>query len=148
VSGGDAAPVRKVAACAVVFDDRGRVLLHRRADNGAWALPGGRIELDETAGEAVVREVREETGYDVEALRLVGVYSDPRTTTIRYPNGDVVCYVAVVFECRVVGGAPALSSETTELSWFDPETALATVHANHVQRIRDAMARRPEAFAR
>jgi 8-oxo-dGTP pyrophosphatase MutT (NUDIX family) len=113
--------LRRTAACAIVLDDRGRVLLHRRTDNGRWALPGGAIETGETAHEAVVREVREETGFAVEVLRLVGVYSDPRHTTIAYPDGNVIAYVAVAFECRLVGGSPALSDETSAVEWFDPD---------------------------
>ena len=73
----DPARLRRTAACGIVFDPRGNLLLHRRADNGRWALPGGAIETGETAAEAVVREVGEETGYVIEVLRIVGVYSDP-----------------------------------------------------------------------
>ena len=57
----------------------------------------GASEIGETADQAVVREVREETGYEVAVVRLVGVYSDPQHTTITYPNGDVVSYVSRAF---------------------------------------------------
>ena len=113
--------LRRAAACAIIFNAPGRVLLHRRTDNGRWALPGGAIEIGETADQAVVREVREETGYEVEVLRLVGVYSDPRHTTIRYPDGNISSYVALAFACRVIGGSPALSDETSAVEWFDPQ---------------------------
>jgi ADP-ribose pyrophosphatase YjhB (NUDIX family) len=96
--------LRQSSACAIVFDANGKLLLHRRSDTGYWALPGGAIELDETAAQAVIREVREETGYHVEIVRIIGVYSDPIHTTIRYPNGDVVSYVAIAFECKVSDG--------------------------------------------
>ena len=72
--------LRRAVTCAVVFDDRGRVLLHRRTDNGRWALPGGAIEIDQSAEQTVVREVLEETGYIVEVVRLIGIYSDPVTS--------------------------------------------------------------------
>ena len=49
---------------AIVEDDRGRILLQRRADSGNWSLPGGVMEIGESIGDAVVREVREETGLD------------------------------------------------------------------------------------
>ena len=61
------------AASAVVVDDAGRVLLHRRKDNDQWALPGGAVELGESVAECVVREVREETGLDVEVTGIVGI---------------------------------------------------------------------------
>ena len=81
--------MRPAAVCSVVLDDAGRVLLQRRRDNGEWALPGGGIELDETAADAVVREIEEETGARAEVVRLIGVYSDPARTTVSYPDGNV-----------------------------------------------------------
>ena len=74
----DPARLRRSATAAVVFDAQGRILLHRRTDNGKWALPGGAIEIGETADQTVVREVLEETGYEVSVVRLVGATPDPR----------------------------------------------------------------------
>jgi mutator protein MutT len=54
------------AVSAVVVNEAGDILLQRRSDNGFWALPGGAVELGESAGQAIVREVKEETGVDVE----------------------------------------------------------------------------------
>jgi ADP-ribose pyrophosphatase YjhB (NUDIX family) len=144
----DPTRLRRSAACAITFDDRGRVLLHRRTDNGRWALPGGAIETGETADVAVVREVREETGFDVEVVRLVGVYSDPQHTTIAYPDGNVVSYVALAFECRVLGGEPMLSDETSAVDWFDPKSLPPNFHPGHVPRLADALAKQTAAFYR
>jgi len=140
--------LRRSAACGIVFDAQGHLLLHRRADNGRWALPGGAIETGETAAEAVVREVLEETGYRVKVERIVGVYSDPVHTTIRYPNGDVSSYVAIAFECSVIGGAPALSGETAEVQWFPTGALPEGFNPGHVPRVQDALANQPAAFAR
>jgi ADP-ribose pyrophosphatase YjhB (NUDIX family) len=140
--------LRRATVCAVVFDDRGRVLLHRRTDFNTWALPGGAIETGQTAEQATVREVQEETGYDVRVARLVGIYSTPANTTITYPNGDVVSYVNLSFECAVVGGTPMLSDETSAVEWFDPAALPETVHPTHVERIRDAVVRQEAAFYR
>ncbi|WP_318656255.1 NUDIX domain-containing protein [Spongiactinospora rosea] len=57
---------------AVVFDDDGRTLLHRRRDSGLWALPGGAMDLGKSISGAVIREVAEETGVLVEVTGLVG----------------------------------------------------------------------------
>ncbi len=130
---------RKASACAVVLDERGTLLLHRRSDNGNWGLPGGGIESDETAAEAVVREVHEETGYRVEVERLIGIYSDPAFTTMTYPDGNRVAYVALAFACRLVGGAPALSDETTAVDWWPTAALPESVSAGHRQRIADAL---------
>jgi 8-oxo-dGTP diphosphatase len=65
----------------VVFDPRGRLLLIRRKNPpcaGAYALPGGFVDIGETVEDACRREVREETGIELGALELVGVYSDPK----------------------------------------------------------------------
>jgi 8-oxo-dGTP pyrophosphatase MutT (NUDIX family) len=140
--------LRRTAACAVVFDAPGRLLLHRRTDNSRWALPGGAIEIGETADQAVVREVKEETGYRVEVIRLIGTYSDPLHTTITYPDGNVNAYVAIAFECRVLGGSPALSDETSAIDWFDVNELPNEFHAGHLPRLKDALAKQSAAFYR
>jgi len=144
----DFSRLRRSAACAVVFDERGWVLLHRRTDNGRWALPGGAIEVGERADEAVVREVMEETGFLVEVVKLVGVYSDPVHTTIVYPGGDVNAYVAICFECRCVGEEAKLSDESSAVGWFDPAGLPEGFYAGHVPRLADALAPVERAFYR
>jgi len=94
----DPTRLRRAAAAAVVFDAQSRILLHRRTDNGRCGLPGGTIETGETAEQAVIREVREETGYEVCVVRLIGIYSDPLHTTMTYPDGNTVSYVSLLFE--------------------------------------------------
>ena len=140
--------LRRTAACAIVFDNQGRLLLHQRTDNNRWALPGGAVEIGETADQAVVREVREETGYAVEVVRLVGVYSDPRHTTIRYPDGNVNSYVALAFECRVIGGSPTLNDEASAIDWFDPQALPEQFNPGHLPRVHDALAKSVAAFYR
>ena len=61
------------AVTAVVVNDRGEILLQKRSDNGLWALPGGAMDIGEFIRETVIREVKEETGLDVEPLGLVGI---------------------------------------------------------------------------
>jgi ADP-ribose pyrophosphatase YjhB (NUDIX family) len=67
-----------VATSAVVTDDQRRILLQRRTDSGNWALPGGAMEITESLTDSAVREVKEETGLDIEVTGLVGTYTDPR----------------------------------------------------------------------
>ncbi|HMA35995.1 MAG TPA: NUDIX domain-containing protein [Chloroflexia bacterium] len=136
------------SAAAVIFDSAGRILLQQRGDNGYWGLPGGAVELGETVAAAAVREVREETGYDVAIIRLIGVYSDPQYTVARYPDGNIVQYVNCLFECRIIGGAPALSDETTALDWFNPEALPTPFVPNHIPRLHDALAHQVAAFYR
>ena len=144
----DPSRLRRTATAAVVFDAQDRILLHQRSDNGNWALPGGTMETGETADECVVREVQEETGYEVKVLRVIGVYSEPKHTTITYPDGNTVAYVSILFECTVLGGAPALSDESTAVDWFFPDRLPQPFHAGHVPRVQDALARQVAAFYR
>jgi ADP-ribose pyrophosphatase YjhB (NUDIX family) len=76
------------AASAVVVDQAGKLILQRRADNDLWALPGGAMEIGESVAEAVVREVREETGLDVRPEYVIGVYTDP-AHVFAYDDGEV-----------------------------------------------------------
>lgn len=129
----------RVAASAVILNDRGEVLLHRRSDDGTWAVPGGRVERGESAPQAAIREVREETGLDVEIVRLTGVYSRTDECTWKYEDGNVVQYVVINFQCRAIGGALRLNEETLELRWFAPDALPDSVRANHRRRITDAV---------
>lgn len=140
--------VLRVSACAFVLDASGRVLLQRRSDNGYWNLPGGRLELGESVAQACVREVREETGLEVTVSRLIGVYSDPAITSMRYPDGQAVQYVVSLFECRVIGGTLAHDHESLELVWFDPSHLPEPFSPNHLPRLQDALENKPEAFWR
>ncbi len=123
-----------VAASAVVVDEQGRVLLQRRRDSGLWALPGGGMEMDESLPGAAVREVREETGLDVEITGLVGTYTDPRHI-IAYDDGEVRRQFNVCFTACAVGGAPAVSEESTELR-FVAAAELDALPMHHTQRLR------------
>jgi 8-oxo-dGTP pyrophosphatase MutT (NUDIX family) len=91
------------AVTALVFDARGHVLLARHAVDGVWGAPGGAVEPEEPPCDAVVREVREETGLVVEPVALRGVFAGPELR-VRYPNGDETAYVTSVFDCALAGG--------------------------------------------
>ncbi|UQI43282.1 NUDIX domain-containing protein [Streptomyces sp. HU2014] len=123
-----------VAASAVVTDAAGRVLLQRRRDSGLWALPGGGMEMSDSLPGAAVREVKEETGLDVEITGLVGTYTDPRHV-IAYTDGEVRRQFNVCFTARITGGALAVSEESTELRFVTPDE-LDALPVHHTQRLR------------
>lgn len=142
-------PLLVVGGSAIVRDGAGRVLLIRRGDNGRWALPGGMMEPGEQIAECVARETREETGVEVEVVRLVGIYSDPSYGHIVLENGDELYVVIASFECRAVGGAPRPDGdESLEVAYFGPGDLPASVQPWHRMRIEDALAGREAAFVR
>ncbi|MFB7461727.1 NUDIX domain-containing protein [Streptomyces sp. NPDC056188] len=108
------------AASAVVVDEAGRILLQRRRDNGMWALPGGAMNLGESLPDCVIRETREETGYEVAIVGIVGTYSNPRHV-FAYDDGEVRQEFSVCFLARPVSGQVAVSAESTDVRWFSPD---------------------------
>lgn len=117
----------------ILFDDK-IVLIKRRKEpfRGFWALPGGFIEYGEKAEEAVIREVKEETGLDVKIEKLVGVYSDPR----RDPRGHTV---SICYLCKVVGGELRASSDAAEVRIFDlKDLSSLKLAFDHAQMLKDA----------
>jgi ADP-ribose pyrophosphatase YjhB (NUDIX family) len=103
----------RIVVTTIPVTDDGSVILLRRGIEpgyGAWAQPGGFLEIDETAIQGAVRETLEETGYHVEPSRLVGLYSRPQA-------GIVV----VAYEARVTGGEARTCLEALEITPFAPE---------------------------
>jgi ADP-ribose pyrophosphatase YjhB (NUDIX family) len=117
----DAPPANSLvpAASAVVVDQAGRILLHCRNDNDLWSIPGGAMEVGERIADTAVREVKEETGLDVQPEALVGIYTDPRHV-VEYGDGEVRQQFSVCFACRVVGGDLVVSDESLEVGFFSP----------------------------
>ncbi|WP_329578992.1 NUDIX domain-containing protein [Kitasatospora sp. NBC_01250] len=108
------------AASVVVVDSDGRVLLQRRADNGMWALPGGKMELGESLGDCGVREALEETGIHIEITGIVGTYTDPGHV-FAYDDGEVRQEFSICLLGRPVGGELRISDESSEVDWFTPD---------------------------
>ena len=123
-----------------------RILLQRRSDNGNWNLPGGGVEIGETLEVALHREVLEETGLTVSITRYIGVYSDPLETTLVYPDGRRLHYIAHVLECRVTGGSLRMNHESLELAWFDPHALPEPFSPQHRGRVADALEGRATVF--
>jgi mutator protein MutT len=105
------------SVAALIRNEAGHVLFQHRADDGLWSLPSGSIDPGETPAQAIVREVREETGLLVEPVRVAAVLGGP-VYQIHYPNGDIVEYTLIVFECRTLGGElGGLDGESLELRY-------------------------------
>ncbi len=105
---------------AIVQDARGRVLMIHKTDNDRWALPGGGHEAGESIADTVVREVKEETGYEVEVEAITGTYTNP-SHVMQYDDGEVRQQFSIAFRARLVGGASQTSSESDKVEWLTPE---------------------------
>jgi 8-oxo-dGTP pyrophosphatase MutT (NUDIX family) len=123
-------PTPKVGATAVVSDGSGAVLLQRRADDGRWGLPGGWLGPAESPEQAVVREVREETGIEVEVVRLGLVSWLPAALPSR-PHS----MIGLVYEARPTGGDLRPDHESIEVAWRDP-SSVTDWHMEHGERLR------------
>lgn len=127
-----------VAVSAFIQDSQGRVLMIRRMDNDYYAIPGGQLELGETLSQAVVREVREETGIVCEVTGLVGIYSNP-DHVIAYGDGEVRQEFSICFRAKPLDGELRTSNESKEVRWvaekavgqldIHPSVWLRLVHA-------------------
>jgi ADP-ribose pyrophosphatase YjhB (NUDIX family) len=133
------------AASAIVADQDGRILLHRRDDTQLWSIPGGAMEPGESIAQTVVREVEEETGLQVEPERLVGIYSNPNHV-VEYSDGEVRQQFSVCFVCHPVGGQLATSTdESLEVGYFTPaEIEDMPMHPSIRLRIAHYLERREE----
>ena len=109
-----------LAVSAAIFREDGRVLIVRRAQppaRGLFTLPGGGVELGETLTEAVVREVREETGLDIEPLALAGY----RQVIARDTAGKIERHFVILpFAARLIAGEMLLNAELAEARWLKP----------------------------
>jgi mutator protein MutT len=105
---------------AVIVDGAARVLLVKRRFAplaGEWSLPGGAVDVGETLQECVVREIREETGLEVEVGAVIEVFD----RIMHDVEGRVQYhYVLVDYVCRPVGGTPAAASDVADVAWADP----------------------------
>ncbi|MDG4797974.1 NUDIX domain-containing protein [Micromonospora sp. WMMD1082] len=131
------ASIRAVCG-AVVRDAAGRVLLMRRSGEGTWGVPGGGVEAGESWEQATVREVREETGWEVSLYGLLGVYSDPASQLYRRPDGRLLHLLGVVFLGAPVRRVGEPDGEASELGWFALDRLPEPVFAPDVPVLRDA----------
>jgi len=118
----------------VIYDPDGRVLLIRRKNEpfkGAFALPGGFVDIGETVEAGCRREVREETGLDVGDLELVGVYSDPT----RDPRGHTV---SAAFMARLPNSVPPTAGDDAEAAEWVADWRAQRLAFDHAQILEDA----------
>ena len=113
-------PTRPYLAVSAAIFREGRVLIVRRArppSRGVYTLPGGGVELGETLEQAVIREVREETGLEIEPIELAGY----RQMIVRDADGRIERHFVILpFAARWLEGEPRLNEELSEARWLRP----------------------------
>ena len=117
----------------LIFDAQDRILLCHRRDYDLWNLPGGGLEDGETPWSAMIREVKEETGLDVEIEKLAGVYSKTDKNEIVFN-----------FRCHVIGGELTLNDEADQLEYFVFDEIPSNTSPKQVERIKDALQQKNE----
>ena len=118
-------PQRPVLGIGALIFDRGRILLVERGREplkGYWSLPGGVLEIGETLEQGIIREVREETGLEVEPLKMLEIFE----RIIRDSQGaPEYHYVLIDYVCRVTGGSLRAADDASRVAWV-PRRLLST----------------------
>lgn len=124
----------KVAVRGAVFCDD-RLLLVRERDDGFWTLPGGWADVGESPGEAIVREVFEESGYQTRAMKLLAVYDNRKHG---HPPSLHHSYKLFI-HCELLGGSPSENIETDAVGFFSeneiPQLSLNRVVPTQITRL-------------
>jgi len=136
-----------LGAFAAIYDaTHAKILLVCRADNRKWVLPGGGMERGESLSECCVREVWEETGLQVEAGQLVGVYSTPHRV-VAYSDGRTRQTISFVLEATIVGGDLTTTEEMSAFGYFGlSDLPTLNLSDHHAERIHDALRNRTSPF--
>lgn len=107
--------IHPAAAVALVDDDK--ILMLKRKDNKKWTLPGGTLDFGESLTDCAVREVMEETGFNISIQDVVGTYTDG-DIRIEYSDGEVRQEFTIVYLGKINGGTAELDDESSEYKWI------------------------------
>jgi ADP-ribose pyrophosphatase YjhB (NUDIX family) len=121
-------PRHSVSVSGIVIDDHGRALLIRRRDNQRWEPPGGILELGESIHDGLRREVREETGLDIEPIALAGVYKNMTRAIVN-----------LVFRCKITGGGLSTNDEASDFRWATQTEVPRLMDEAYAVRVLDAL---------
>jgi len=129
----------KPAAAVALFNKDNKVLVIRRRDSGNWTLPGGTLEYGEDLTACAKRELKEETGYDVKIVDLIGTYTSPKTV-VEYSDGEVRQEFTILYKGEIVAGDLKIDEESTAYRWMSLEDVLKEQLAeSQRQRIKDVI---------
>jgi 8-oxo-dGTP diphosphatase len=104
------------AAAVAILNEKDEILLLKRRDSNKWTMPGGTLDFGESLITCAIREVKEETGYDIEITGLIGTYSSPGTL-VEYSDGEVRQEFTIVYSGKIIGGTFCIDDESKEGCW-------------------------------
>lgn len=139
-------PLVLCAAGVMIIDEKNGVLLQHRNDNNTWGIPGGIIEPGENIEEAAKREVYEETGLNVDEIKLFNIYSGEEQH-YTYPNGDEVYFINIVFITKIYqGDIVADGIESKEVSFFDIDNLPQEINPTNITNLQELKNKRATYF--
>jgi 8-oxo-dGTP diphosphatase len=121
----------------IVISDNKILMIKRKKDPfaGTYTLPGGNVDFGETTRDAIVREIKEETGIETKVIATLGMYDDPK----RDPRGH---YVSMVYICAMAGGKEQIKpDEVEEIKWVPiDDLGKYTIGFDHLKMIKSYLA--------
>jgi len=117
-----------IGAFGIILNENDEVLLCHRRDYDLWNLPGGTMIAGESPWECVIREIKEETGFDVKIIRLAGIYNKPEKNEI--------CFS---FICKIIRGKLSLNDEADQIKYFNLQGIPNNIPQKQLERIHDAI---------
>jgi len=118
----------KFGVFGIIFDKKKRVLLCHRRDMDLWNLPGGGLEKEESLWDGLRREIEEETGLNIQIIKISKIYFKPKEKEI------VFCFI-----CKIKGGKTKINKEADEIKYFEFKKLPKNTARSHIQRIKDAL---------
>lgn len=118
----------KISSFAIIFSDNNEILLCHRKDYDLWNLPGGAAENEELPNETVIRETKEETGYEITIDELVGIYGKKNKNEIIF-----------TFKSHIISGKFRETDETDKCNFFSLDKIPINTTPKHIERILDTL---------
>lgn len=115
-----------IGVFGIITDNEKRVLFCHRRDYNLWNLPGGGVEVGESPWDALVREIKEETGLEAQPIHLTGVYSKPDKNEI-----------VLSFVCQIIGGEITVTDEADKIEYFEIGQIPKNTSPKQIERVND-----------
>ena len=113
----------KPSAAVAILNDRQELLMLHRKDNKKWTMPGGTMEFGESMTECALREVKEESGLQINILDIIGTYTDPNIR-VAYSDGEIRQEFSILYFGKAIDYDVSIDDESSQYQWVSLENAL------------------------